>query len=140
MQIALSSWEAIINPSSPMGTGNFNLIGSLSRVIGSVNAVDSAYTSGAYKGPNANQILADDGANGGWNIGAGASSSYGFRFWLGAAGTTKLGQLDQNGNFWISSGTAVVYRCATAGALPVGALTITAASCGTTTDTGLRTK
>lgn len=38
----------------------------------------------------------------------------------------------------IVGGTNVVYRCATAGALPVGALTITAASCGTTADTGLR--
>lgn len=38
----------------------------------------------------------------------------------------------------INGGTNVVLRCATAGALPVGALTLNAASCGTTTDTGLR--
>lgn len=39
-----------------------------------------------------------------------------------------------------ASGTNTIYRCATAGALPAGALTITAGSCGTTTDTGLRVK
>lgn len=38
----------------------------------------------------------------------------------------------------LNSGTNVVYRCATAGALPAGALTITAASCGSTVDTLLR--
>lgn len=38
----------------------------------------------------------------------------------------------------VATGTNVLYRCATAGALPVGALTINAASCGSTADTGLR--
>ncbi len=37
-----------------------------------------------------------------------------------------------------SGGSNVVFRCATAGALPVGATTINAASCGTTVDTGMR--
>jgi hypothetical protein len=44
------------------------------------------------------------------------------------------------GNVSAFNGTNVVYRCATAGALPAGALTITAGSCGTTADTGLRVK
>ena len=130
---------ASIDSTSPPGTGNWNLIGSRSRVIGAVNAIDTAYTSLAYKGPNATQSLADDSAGGGWNMMVSTGASYGFRFWSGNA-ATKLGQIDMNGNWWISGGTQVVYRCATAGTLPIGALTITAGSCGTTTDTGLRTK
>jgi hypothetical protein len=41
---------------------------------------------------------------------------------------------------FVGNGTNVVYRCLTAGTLAAGALTITAADCGTSTDTGLRTK
>jgi hypothetical protein len=41
----------------------------------------------------------------------------------------------------IANGTNIVYRCLTSGAvLPAGSLTITAAACGTSTDTGLRVK
>ena len=40
------------------------------------------------------------------------------------------------GTIAANSGTNVVYRCLTAGALPIGALTITAASCGTSIATG----
>ena len=54
------------------------------------------------------------------------------------AGNTRVG--DQSGNILAGGGTTTVYRCATAGALPAGALTITAADCGTTTDTGMRVK
>jgi hypothetical protein len=54
---------------------------------------------------------------------------------VNSAGITTLG------NLTAGSGANTVYRCLTAGAvLPAGALTITAASCGTSTDTGLRVK
>jgi hypothetical protein len=46
--------------------------------------------------------------------------------------------IDTTGNVSARGAANTVYRCATAGALPVGALTITAASCGTTVDTGFR--
>lgn len=42
--------------------------------------------------------------------------------------------------FTVATGTNVVYRCATAGSLSAGALTITAGDCGSTVDTGLRVK
>lgn len=57
------------------------------------------------------------------------------------AAVTNFNYLDQaqlNLNGTISLGSNTVFRCATAGALPAGALTITAGSCGTTTDSGLR--
>lgn len=43
-------------------------------------------------------------------------------------------------NVAAGAGSNIVYRCATSGALPAGALTITTGSCGTTSDTGLRVK
>lgn len=39
---------------------------------------------------------------------------------------------------FVDGGSNIVYRCATSGTLPAGALTITSGSCGSTTDTGLR--
>lgn len=44
------------------------------------------------------------------------------------------------GNVHVGITTTVVYRCTTAGTLPVGALTITTGNCGASTDTGLRVK
>ena len=41
-------------------------------------------------------------------------------------------------NLESTQGTGVVYRCTQQGNLPVGALTVNAASCGASTDTGLR--
>lgn len=43
-------------------------------------------------------------------------------------------------NVTVAGGSNVIYRCLTAGTLPIGALTSNAANCGTTIDTGLRTK
>lgn len=43
-----------------------------------------------------------------------------------------------NGDIFSLNGTNIVYRCATAGNLRAGALTITAADCGSTVDSGLR--
>lgn len=40
----------------------------------------------------------------------------------------------------IGGGGNVVYRCTTAGALPVGALTVSSSNCGASTDTSLRVK
>lgn len=49
--------------------------------------------------------------------------------------------VDESGNVFVgANGSTTVYRCATAGTLPIGALTTNTASCGSTTDTGLRTK
>ena len=60
---------------------------------------------------------------------------------VGATGAcTAWGNWTFNGTVAANGGTNIVYRCATAGTLPVGALTITAANCGTTTDTGMRVK
>jgi hypothetical protein len=49
-------------------------------------------------------------------------------------GNTSVTQVSLGG------GTTTVYYCATAGALPIGALTVNAANCGTTTDSTLRVK
>ena len=48
--------------------------------------------------------------------------------------------VDASGNVTSGNGANIVYRCATAGTLPIGALTITTGNCGTTADTGLRVK
>jgi hypothetical protein len=50
------------------------------------------------------------------------------------------GNLSAAGNVTAAGGSNVVLRCTTAGTLPIGALTITSASCGASTDTGLRVK
>lgn len=50
------------------------------------------------------------------------------------------GNITTSGNIASGLGSNVVYRCATAGTLPIGALTITAANCGSTADTGIRVK
>lgn len=47
---------------------------------------------------------------------------------------------DTSNNVAIDGSSTIVYRCATSGALPAGALTIATGSCGTTADTGLRIK
>lgn len=52
-----------------------------------------------------------------------------------------VGVSDAGGNLAVPSGTNIVYRCVTAGTKDdVGTLTITAASCGSSVDTGLRVK
>lgn len=48
--------------------------------------------------------------------------------------------VDGAGNTYVASGNNVVFRCTTAGSLPVGAMTIVAADCTASTDTGLRVK
>lgn len=65
-----------------------------------------------------------------------------------ATGCAKISATGASGTFWGvqggiqgwytpgTGGSNTVFRCATAGTLPVGALTINAASCGTTVDTG----
>lgn len=55
-------------------------------------------------------------------------------------GTNSWGNAFFDGNVTAGGGGNTVYRCATAGALPIGALTINTGSCGTTADTGLRIK
>lgn len=59
---------------------------------------------------------------------------------LSIGGNAATATTASNGTnpFTVGVGGNTVYRCLTAGALPVGALTIDAASCGTTSDTGLR--
>jgi len=48
------------------------------------------------------------------------------------------GNWTAHGNVTVKSGANTVVRCTTAGTLPIGALTINAASCGASSDTGLR--
>jgi hypothetical protein len=62
----------------------------------------------------------------------GATSAY------SAASRNSTGDLSVAGNAAVGGGSNVVYRCVTAGTLPIGALTITSGDCGSTADTGLR--
>ncbi|MGI0011161.1 MAG: hypothetical protein ACREAE_07160 [Nitrosopumilaceae archaeon] len=57
---------------------------------------------------------------------------------VGIGTITPQHKLDVNGTLRIKIGNNIVYRCTTAGALPVGALTTNSGSCGATVDTGLR--
>ena len=50
------------------------------------------------------------------------------------------GNIAAVGNVTAASGSNVVYRCTTAGTLPVGALTTTQSECGASSDTGLRVR
>jgi hypothetical protein len=50
------------------------------------------------------------------------------------------GNISVTGNVSAGNGSNVVYRCTTAGTLPAGALTISASTCGASTDSGLRVK
>lgn len=63
-------------------------------------------------------------------------------FNVDTSGNTTVGETGTNtqvqGNVSVHSGANVLLRCTTAGALPIGALTINAASCGASSDTGLR--
>ena len=54
-----------------------------------------------------------------------------------AAGNVTLAP---TGTVTVAGGGNTLYRCTTAGTLPVGALTTVTANCGASTDTGLRTK
>ena len=66
-----------------------------------------------------------------------AGMSYGYAsdttLHVGAPGGTTT-----TGNTFINAGTNVLYRCTTAGTLPVGALTTVSGNCGASADTGLR--
>jgi hypothetical protein len=77
-------------------------------------------------------------ANFGYNFASsmGSASNFAFIGLQGGVNTT----VDGSGNTSIASGTNVVFRCLTAGTLPIGAMTIVAGDCGTSTDTGLRVK
>lgn len=76
------------------------------------------------------------------NLSLGTAAVPGSVTLVGASGT--IASISTAGAFVAAStitagnGSNVVYRCATAGTLPAGALTITTGSCGTTTDSGLR--
>jgi len=70
-----------------------------------------------------------------WQFGKNATNTF---FIYDIAHSRNLMTTDTSGNLQIWAGGNIVYRCATAGALPIGALTINAASCGTTADTALR--
>jgi hypothetical protein len=54
------------------------------------------------------------------------------------ASNTHYGLLIRGGH--IFNGNTPLYRCTTAGALPVGALTATTGNCGASVDTGLRVR
>jgi len=66
------------------------------------------------------------------------------------AGTTPIatngfiedpsGNMMVSGNMGTGNGSNVVYRCTSAGTLPVGALTTSTSACGASADTGLRVK
>ena len=84
-----------------------------------------------------------------WNDGIGMVNSGGTLYFghLTDKTATIMGTWDQstkdltvNGNVTAQGGSNIVYSCKTAGALPVGALTINAENCGASSDTGLRVK
>jgi hypothetical protein len=65
----------------------------------------------------------------------------GLAFFINSTAVPGTFSADASGNVSLAGGSTTIYRCATAGAtLPVGSLTINAAACGTTADTGLRVK
>lgn len=72
---------------------------------------------------------------------AGTGSSWHLQTWLDGGTPTDSLVVTGSGStatVGVGTGTNTVYRCAAAGTLPVGALTIDATQCGTTADTGLR--
>jgi hypothetical protein len=80
-----------------------------------------------------------------------ADTCYTALHWLGDGNTSNTINIgcfnhddlivaDMNGNVTIGGGAQTLYRCTTAGALPVGALTTATGNCGASTDTGLRLK
>ena len=133
-------------------TGNVRLGGTLGVSVGATNAVAYLTTSVAgenrdlwYETNNLPRWIAR--ANASSESGSNAGSNYEIQAYsdAGAYIDSPL-EIDRAAGGWvilnrivgINSGTNIVYRCATSGTLPAGALTITAGSCGTTTDTGLR--
>jgi len=54
--------------------------------------------------------------------------------------TSPNGAILDDGSGNIGTGATTLYRCTTAGTLPVGALTTATGNCGASTDTGLRSK
>lgn len=87
------------------------------------------------------QLVIDEGSGNLFLVGG---TSSGVNFCYNGSASTCGGSMDASGNFtlnhfvYVNAGNKILYECATGGALPTGALTTTAASCGTTTDTGLR--
>lgn len=80
-----------------------------------------------------------------WQLISGGTGSVapagGLCWWNGSQCNWSLdfsGNLSTPGNTTVHSGTNTVYRCTTAGTLPVGALTINTSNCGASADTGLR--
>lgn len=75
---------------------------------------------------------------------SGAAIRYGSN--LGEVGGAVTGAMDSSGDFCsignitAGNGTNTLYRCTTAGTLPVGALTTVTGNCGAFTDTGIRVK
>lgn len=91
-----------------------------------------------------NEMLQDDNAGGGWNFAVSSGATYGWRFWSGTPGAgQQIAQLTTDGNFGVrgtvsvKGGANLVYRCTTAGTLPIGALTINTGNCSASTTTGL---
>jgi hypothetical protein len=78
-----------------------------------------------------------------WETPSGAAYSWEIQ---NSTGSTNLFTVDPSGNVVLNgtmstgSATQTIYRCTTAGTLPVGALTTATANCGASADTGLRTQ
>lgn len=139
----LGPWISCLLVSANVGCTE-NLNGSYSNTS-ALNLIEPTMNSGGY------QL--------GMQIGSASNSSYnsteiGFTDQGGAGATSNSAfigiygghpmTIDGNGNTVmpgntsVKSGTNVVYRCTTAGTLPVGALTVSAGNCGASSDTGLR--
>ena len=121
-------------------TGTNNVaIGTMSGANGytAFNSIGNSNTTGShntwvgdYSGPNTTSQLTN-------------TIALGYQAYNTVSNQTVIGnnsitQAVIYGDVEINGGTNTVYRCATSGSLPAGALTIVSGSCGTTTDTGLR--
>jgi hypothetical protein len=76
------------------------------------------------------------------DTGQGGSRQY-FNEWrVGPNISSKAHERRRGTNFYhvASDGTKVVFRCSTAGGLPIGGLTINKSDCGAAANTGLRVK
>jgi hypothetical protein len=70
--------------------------------------------------------------------GAGMYTRTNTPLFFGTNGGYNSMSINTVGNVLIGNGANIIYRCTTAGALPVGALTINSANCGASADTKLR--
>jgi hypothetical protein len=96
----------------------YNIIGGIENYTAGTGSFNLIWNSGGLGPTFANTVTV---TRGGYSVAAGNIA-------------------DSSGNIYAGTGTTVVYRCVTAGTLPIGALTTQPSECGSTAITGLRVK